>query len=522
MIDTAVSVVYSLSMSYTPVSKFSLPWATVLSRAEAIHAGKGYAYAEPLGGFKNMRQKLTIVCPEHGEFYQQVQAHLKGQSCPKCSKLRASRKISLSWPDFLERAATAHPERGYIYEEPVGGKQGGKHKLRITCPVHGLFLQTPETHLAGKYGCPQCAREAVADALRYGLEQTAEVSLAPHPGKYELITTPENFGGFQEKLELHCSCQRKDGSVHGSFTALPTNLSRGKGCPACVGRISKAELEIDEFIRSLGLHTIRARGRDLPGLGQQELDIYVPDRAVAVEHNGLIWHSERFKKNRNYHREKSDLAASLGVKLIHIFEDEWLGKQDIVKSRLRMALGFCSDRIFARNTRVVLLNHTEASSFLKHTHLQGPGTPAKVRLGLQHQGRVIAVATYGKARYGNAGWELLRYASEGQVIGGASKLLAYFRKNFSKPGEQLISFANRCWGEGNLYSRLGFTYEGITPPNYSYVKGSARYSRERFQKHKLAKLFESFDPKLTEVQNCWNNGYYRVFDCGNSKWSLIL
>lgn len=99
------------------------------------------------------------------------------------------------------------------------------------------------------------------------------------------------------------------------------------------------------------------------------------------------------------------------------------------------------------------------------------------------------------------------------VVGGASKLLAHFEKE--QHPQSLVTYADRRWSDGDLYRKLGFVLAHKTKPSYFYVKNACRYSRIKFQKHKLKDLLEDYNEDLSEVQNMKNNGYTRIFDCGN-------
>jgi hypothetical protein len=130
----------------------------------------------------------------------------------------------------------------------------------------------------------------------------------------------------------------------------------------------------------------------------------------------------------------------------------------------------------------------------------------------------VAVATWGKSRYEEGKLELYRFCSAGvRVVGGLGKLVAAVKA----PGITLVTYADRRWGTGAGYGAVGFTQVEPTQPNYFWCRGSERHSRQKFQKHKLDKVLKSFDPTLTEVENCHRNGYWRVYDCGNSKWELV-
>ena len=128
--------------------------------------------------------------------------------------------------------------------------------------------------------------------------------------------------------------------------------------------------------------------------------------------------------------------------------------------------------------------------------------------------------TFGKPRFNKFyEWELLRYVTIGSfsIVGGAGKLLNYFRNHFCG---SIISYADKRWSNGNLYKTLGFAEINESEPSYYYCKGDVRYSRVKFQKHKLKDILPIFDENLSEKENMERNGYMRVWDCGNKVFVL--
>ena len=117
-------------------------------------------------------------------------------------------------------------------------------------------------------------------------------------------------------------------------------------------------------------------------------------------------------------------------------------------------------------------------------------------------------------------YEMVRFCNllNTTVIGGASKLFSYFQKNHNPEKLPLISFADRRFFEGGLYKMLGFVLEKYTSPSYIYWKNNKVLNRMSCQKHKLNKLLDIFDSSLSEYQNMLNNGFRRVWDCGNMKF----
>jgi hypothetical protein len=126
--------------------------------------------------------------------------------------------------------------------------------------------------------------------------------------------------------------------------------------------------------------------------------------------------------------------------------------------------------------------------------------------------------TFGKPRFSKKyEYELIRYCSVGSVIGGASRLLTAFERDHNQ--KSIISYCDLRWGTGNLYDKLGFTKLEDTAPGYFYVKDGSRYNRMLFMKKTLVK--KGHDPELSECQIMKNEGYRRIWDCGNGVYEKI-
>lgn len=282
-------------------------------------------------------------------------------------------------------------------------------------------------------------------------------------------------------------------------------------CMRCYPKTrSTAETEVNEFIKSLEFDTV-SNSREL--LGNLEYDIYIPSKKIAIEYNGTYWHSA-VKKGTKYHVNKFIRSRDIGVKLIQIFEDEWSRSPEIVKSRLRSALGV-GHRTYARKCKVAILSPSMYNNFVRSHHLQGTAG-ASLAYGLLLDGVLVAAMSFGKSRYTKTGYELIRYCSAGNVIGGASKLFTYFVKTVNPAA--VVSYANRCWSDGTLYKVLGFAdvTENDANVGYWYIKDNQRYHRSNFTKGALVK--QGFDPAKTEDEIMQGRGYHKIYDCGNYKF----
>ncbi len=286
---------------------------------------------------------------------------------------------------------------------------------------------------------------------------------------------------------------------------------------------SKDEKELVDYVKSLIPNKIvEENNRTL--LNGKEIDIYIPDCKIAIEYDGLYYHSELRLPDRKYHLNKTKLVEKLGIKMIHIFSDEWCNKKDIVKTKLRNLLSQQNNCIYARNCEVREIKAKEANIFLNETHTQGEDK-SKHKIGLYYQNELVALMTFsvGRSSMGTlreeGKWELSRFSSKMRVVGGAGKLLKYFIRVYQP--KKIISYADRRWSVGNLYDQLGFANKGFSPPSYWYTKDyRSRLYRYNFRKSILLKM--GADSNKTEWEIMQELGYDRIWDCGTIRYELVL
>lgn len=284
-------------------------------------------------------------------------------------------------------------------------------------------------------------------------------------------------------------------------------------CHYCNDRrfVSSPEREIRKYIETFYEGKIISGDRHV--LNGKELDLYFPDKKLAIEYDGFHWHNEN-RIPAGYHLEKTNACEANGIQLIHIFETEWLNKPEIVKSRIRN-LFEGNNRIFARKCSIKEISADAAKAFLQQNHIQG-WCCSKWRYGLEYNGELVSLMTFGKSRFKDE-YELLRFANklDTNVIGGASRLFKHFVNDHSEI-KKIISFADRRWSVGNLYEKIGFTKIGTTPPSYFYRIDNELKNRVNFQKHKL--VANGADPSKTEHEIMKERGYLRIYDCGCLKY----
>lgn len=291
-------------------------------------------------------------------------------------------------------------------------------------------------------------------------------------------------------------------------------------CRHCTaGEPGVGEAEIAEYVRSLNAGNVVLNDQSvLPGA--LEIDILLPAHMLAIEYNGLHWHSELSGKGHSYHLNKTRGCGVKGYRLIHVFEHQWVTKRSIVETMIRSAVGVNS-KVGARSCTVREIDFKTKSEFLIRYHLQGD-CRSSVNLGLFRGEELLCVMCFMRSRYDKAyDQEMVRFASgELTVVGGFSKMLAYFVRKYSP--KTVLAYADRAHSVGNVYRVNGFKLVGVTKPGFHYFKGMSVFSREAFQKHKLRDKLATFDPSLTAWENMRRNGWDRYWDCGNYKFLLTV
>jgi len=291
-------------------------------------------------------------------------------------------------------------------------------------------------------------------------------------------------------------------------------------CPNCNGHSgrSREENEVVDFLKTLGIDNIILNDRTM--LNGHELDIYLPDHSLAIEYNGILWHSfgttfpnnaeeELYKKHK--HLKKYEQCLERGISLITIFDNEWKLKKDVIKSILSNKLKKTSNKIYARKCKYGEVGLDIAKKFLDVNHRQGSCKFTKA-IGLYYNNELVSLMCFGnrKITRGASTYELIRFCNllNTQVIGGASKILKH--SNIKK----FISYCDLRYSNGELYKKLNMKLISKSKPNYYYTSDNiVLLHRMNFQKHTLIKT--ASDKEKTERELMYERGYRRIYDCGN-------
>jgi len=320
------------------------------------------------------------------------------------------------------------------------------------------------------------------------------------------------FVNYKTKIKVQCK------KCNFEWEQLPSNIKSNSGCPICAKKTSKYEQEIYDFLVELGIKNIVRNKFFFNDKKRFEADIYLSDYNLAIDFHGLYFHSNIYKE-KTYHLDKLNFFNSLDISIVQIFENEWLSKQEVVKDILKRKLGL-TQKLFGRKCIVKEIDTVTAQIFSDY-HLAG-FKGGQIKIGLFHEDELVSVMILGKNRFNKntKAFELIRYVihPEYAIYGGMKKMLKYLEKEFKI--YELESYIERRYFNGDGYYKNGFQFLENTQVNYFYFKPQTPeiiHSRIQFQKHKLEKKLDIFDPNLTELKNMDQNGYLRIYDCGNIK-----
>ena len=434
------------------------------------------------------------------------------------------KKIGLNGKSIYEKSfhktkktlSKINPETGLTKAQEIGLKSK-QTKLKIN-PKTGLSIYQENAKKFSKNINKINPKTGLSKAQEIGLKSKQTIRKKDYdklinnfPIDYKLITNKDEYCKYHLITYKH-----KCGEIR---------IKSGQEQIRCLKcypyNKSIAENEILEFCKNFVSAISNSRFIIKP----LELDIYIPNNNLAIEYDGLFWHSSYSteSENKDYHLLKSNLCQEKNIQLLHIFENEWENpiKQEIWKSIIKNKLNK-SKKIFARKCKIKEVSPKDSKIFLNINHLQG-NCPSSTNLGLFYNNKLVSLMTFGKSRFNKKiDWELLRFCNKlnYSVVGAASRLFKNFLKEHTG---SIVSYADMRRSTGNLYKQLGFELSHESGPNYWYFKDQTILeSRIKYQKHKLKDKLEKFDENLTESENMYLNGYRKIFDCGNQVWIYSL
>lgn len=382
---------------------------------------------------------------------------------------------------------------------------GGTSPFSVAETRERAAVSTEERHGSRNYLASEEWKGRRGDLIRSRLQVIVDSRFA------DLLDRDLNFD--DRTLSFTCpTCGARNDSADLSFLQLRVERYGTSPCTACVPKYASAgELALYDMVAAEFPDAVRGHR-----IGRLEIDVYVPSLQIGFEFNGLFWHREDLR-DRWYHLRKSEAMEREGIRLYHVWEDD-MANVDALRSRVINAVGRSPRGIGARKTEVRPITGSDAFAFCRSNHIQG-GSPSTLAYGAFAGGELLAVMTFGPPRYaGDCDLELLRLCSLAgrSVPGVAAKLFAAFRRD--RPTDRVLSYADRSWTlrpDGSVYERLGFRFDGTTPPSYWYVVNGRRKSRVSYTKKRLEAMG---GVGATEREMAASLGFYRVYGLGNLRF----
>ena len=479
---------------------------------------------------------ICSVCNKNNNIFRNNCYHIT------CSKSCGTKGKYILDPQYVKTQIDRLHEKTNNTYTYISGYSGSHSKIKVTnkkcgctfdviylnltycdnyCPTHGVIART---NLLNNDYWKDDSKKEIHDAIRvkigksYTLSKIAQIIEEAKTEDviplFEPLDVDQAIISGKKYKWQHTLC----GS---SYEASPYNYI----CPICypalfLDNVSKGHGEIIVYVKTLiDKEDIIVNDRKI--LCGKELDVYIDKYKFAIEYNGVYYHSYNFGKDINYHYDKSENCDVIGISLLHVYEDQWKNKKDIIKSMISNKLQK-NTRVYARKTCIKVLSASEAKEFFDSSHLAGH-TTASIYYGLVYDNKIVCAMSFSKPRFDKKyEWEIIRFSNAlfTSVIGGASKLFNYFIKEVAP--HSIMSYSSNDIGNGELYYSLGFNFVSRIASGYCYIDNQCvRHSRHKFQKHKLRDMI-NYDESKTEKEIMMESGYLLIHDAGNKKWELVI
>lgn len=287
----------------------------------------GDYYDYSLVEYGNNRDKVCIICPEHGPFWQVAAYHLRGAGCPKCIGRKITEKKTYTQEQFIEKARKKH---GNKYDYSKLEYVNGTVEVCIICPVHGEFMQNPISHLSG-HGCLKCQYEYIANIRREDVDEFIEQAKAVHGSKYKYDKVV--YKNQHTPVVITCP-------IHGDFLQNPVGHLAGHGCQKCAS--SKLETAVSVFLENHGIEFEAQKTFEwLKSKSYLKLDFYIPSANIAIECQGeqhfrpvhFFGGVLAFQATQNRDNIKRSQCESHGVRMVYINYDDDV--ENVLRENLR-------------------------------------------------------------------------------------------------------------------------------------------------------------------------------------------
>ena len=475
---------------------------------------------------ENVKEKKKQTCltnfgVEYGPQNKEIQARIKNTNIEKYGfsiSLKNAKIKEKSKKSLLEHYGVDSPLKSKVIQNKIKEFCLKKHGVEHQFQSDYIKNKIIDTNIK-KYGKQHVLQvEKIRDKCNKTKYKNTYSKLCSYTHVIPLFTEEEFTGiGYYDNLyKWKCAVC---GNIFENY--IKSHIPRCLICDPILSNTSNKEREVQGWLSSL--LPIECNKRFYFDNNHYELDVFIESSNMGVEFDGIYWHSELAGKGKSYHINKNKVFNSIGINIIHIYENEWVLKQDIVKSIILNRLNLIKNKIYARKCSIKSISQTDYNVFLENNHIQGVVT-SKYRYGLYYNNEMVSVIGFGKSRFKHDEVELIRFCclKNVVVVGAFSRLVAFFRNFNVGP---IVTYCDVRYFNAVGYEKVGFKKIGQTNPSYHYFKSNDNtlelFNRMQFQKHKLKEKLKIYNENLTEWENMQLNGYNRIWDCGQIKLKLL-
>lgn len=266
--------------------------------------------------------KIRIVCPEHGEFLQNHNDHIRA-GCPECGKQKVKTKLSKVLINGIEDLETKF---GHLFDFSSANYNNSGSTLNLKCKKHNVFFKNTAYHIVRGAGCPECKKEKVSAKKKLGITEFISRSVGKHGSKYSYSLV--EYKTLLDKVEIVCP-------NHGPFYQKPREHLRGCGCPICAS--TTVSVVSQKWLNSFGIDLLREHRIDHAN-GYYSVDGYDPKTNTVYEFYGDYWHGnpaqfdpdnintsvdKKFGELYNNTMLREQVISSLGYNLITVWESDF-------------------------------------------------------------------------------------------------------------------------------------------------------------------------------------------------------
>jgi predicted SprT family Zn-dependent metalloprotease len=352
------------------------------------------------------------------------------------------------------------------------------------------------------YGTSESCGKCSNKPKEYWLAQTwGKLKLDPNQD------LPDEWSyGVDRKYTYTCTC---GGALSPLFRDVYSGKTRSCGC----GRTGQGEFspenEVRVYVRVISEDTYPT-SYPIEGT-RKSYDIYIPSNKLAIEHHGLIWHSEKYSTGARDH-EKLLLARDRGDRLIQIYSDEWRDKQEIMKDMLTSLITHPKGKRIKPTFSLEYTTSKEARSFLDQHHYLGAASGCLTAVA-KHGEAIVGVWVFMKREEGVILWHRACVDHKFKMWNPHEKVLHLALPVLKEMGfKKMITFSDNRFHTGQLYEKLGFKFEKELKPDYGYTDGTNRVSKYNLR----------VKAGINEKASAQAKGWFRIWDSGKKRFSLAI